>query len=98
MSEIASPSKPQRGLVLMALGIVFGDIGTSPLYALKECVTPPHGVEPQPANVLGVLSLLLWSLTLVVTIKYLMFILRADNRGEGGILALLALIPERATR
>ena len=83
------------GLVLAALGIVFGDIGTSPLYALKECVNGPHGVPPTHENVLGVLSLIVWSLTLVVTVKYLGFVMRADNQGEGGILALLALVPEK---
>ena len=82
-------------LALAALGVVFGDIGTSPLYALKECVNPPHGVAASAANVLGVLSLIFWSLILVVTIKYLTFIMRADNQGEGGILALLALAPDR---
>jgi KUP system potassium uptake protein len=83
------------GLVLAALGIVFGDIGTSPLYALKECVTGEHGVAATHDNVLGVLSLIVWSLTLVVTVKYLGFVMRADNHGEGGILALLALVPEK---
>lgn len=84
-----------KGLVLAALGIVFGDIGTSPLYALKECINGEHGVAPTHENVLGVLSLITWSLTLVVTVKYLAFIMRADNQGEGGILALLALVPDR---
>jgi KUP system potassium uptake protein len=84
------------GLVLAALGIVFGDIGTSPLYALKECIDGPHGVAATHANVLGVLSLIVWSLTLVVTVKYLGFVMRADNGGEGGILALLALVTGRA--
>jgi len=79
-------------LALGALGIVFGDIGTSPLYALHECFLPGHGVEPTEENVLGVLSLVVWSLTLVVSVKYLVFIMRADNKGEGGIFALLALI------
>jgi KUP system potassium uptake protein len=82
-------------LALGALGVVYGDIGTSPLYALKECFTGPHGVEPTPQNVLGVLSLVFWSMTFVVTIKYLTFVMRADNRGEGGILALLALVGRR---
>jgi KUP system potassium uptake protein len=82
-------------LALAALGVVFGDIGTSPLYALRECVHGEHGVAPTPANVLGVLSLIFWALTLVVTVKYLTFIMRADSQGEGGIFALLALIPER---
>ncbi len=83
-------------LSLGALGIVFGDIGTSPLYALKECVHGPHGVAPSAANVLGIVSLIFWSLLAVVTVKYLVFIMRADNHGEGGILALLALAPKSA--
>jgi KUP system potassium uptake protein len=82
-------------LALAALGVVYGDIGTSPLYTLKECMSGEHGVAATPENLLGVLSLIFWSLTLVVTVKYLTFIMRADNRGEGGILALLALIPEK---
>ena len=84
------------GLTLAALGVVYGDIGTSPLYALRECFDSEHGVHPTPGNVLGVLSLLLWSLILIVTVMYLVFVLRADNKGEGGILALMALaFPER---
>jgi KUP system potassium uptake protein len=82
-------------LVLMAAGVVFGDIGTSPLYAIRECVDPEHGVPPTHENLLGILSLVFWSLTMVVTVKYLTFIMKADNRGEGGILALLALAPSR---
>jgi KUP system potassium uptake protein len=85
----ASTSK----LMLMAAGVVFGDIGTSPLYALRECVDRQHGVAPTHENLLGILSLVFWSLTMVVTVKYLTFIMKADNRGEGGILALLALAP-----
>jgi KUP system potassium uptake protein len=80
-------------LMLMAAGVVFGDIGTSPLYALRECVDRDHGVAPTHENLLGILSLVFWSLTMVVTVKYLTFIMKADNRGEGGILALLALVP-----
>src|SRR5277367_313444 len=80
-------------LMLMAAGVVFGDIGTSPLYALRECVDREHGVAPTHENLLGILSLVFWSLTMVVTVKYLTFIMKADNRGEGGILALLALAP-----
>ena len=79
-------------LALGALGVVYGDIGTSPLYALKECFTGPHGVPVTKDNVLGVLSLIFWSLNFVVTLKYLTVVMRADNRGEGGILALLALV------
>ncbi len=85
-----------QALVIGAIGIVFGDIGTSPLYAFQECVGSPHGVAPTRENVLGVLSLIIWSLVMVVTVKYLGFIMRADNRGEGGIFSLLALLPERA--
>jgi KUP system potassium uptake protein len=82
--------------MLAALGVVYGDIGTSPLYALKECFSPAHDVRPTAENVLGVLSLIFWSLTMVVVVKYLTFIMRADNEGEGGILALLALVPRRS--
>lgn len=78
-------------LTLGALGVVFGDIGTSPLYALKECFNPHYGIPMNEANVLGILSLIFWTITLVVTCKYLLFIMRADNNGEGGIMALLAL-------
>jgi KUP system potassium uptake protein len=80
------------GLTLGALGVVYGDIGTSPLYALRECVTGPHGVAPTPENVFGLLSLFFWSLVLIVSAKYLIFLLAADNKGEGGVLALLTLI------
>jgi len=79
-------------LSLGALGVVYGDIGTSPLYALRECFSGHYGLAPNHDNVLGVLSLIFWSLIIVVTIKYLVFILRADNDGEGGILALMALV------
>ncbi len=79
-------------LALGALGVVYGDIGTSPLYAIKECFGGDYGIPPTAENVLGVLSLVFWSLLLVVVIKYLTFIMRADNHGEGGILALLALL------
>jgi KUP system potassium uptake protein len=82
-------------LSLGALGVVYGDIGTSPLYALKECFTGRHGVEPTPQNVLGILSLVFWAMTFVVTFKYLSFVMRADNRGEGGILALQALVSRK---
>lgn len=79
-------------LTLTALGVVYGDIGTSPLYSIKECFSPLYGLTPTRENVFGVLSLVVWALTLVVSVKYITFILRADNRGEGGTLALLALI------
>ena len=83
--------KRLAGLSLAALGIVYGDIGTSPIYAFKECFAAGHGAPVSTANVLGVLSLIIWALILIVTIKYLVYVLRADNKGEGGILALLAL-------
>jgi KUP system potassium uptake protein len=79
-------------LCLASLGIVYGDIGTSPLYAMRECFYGQHAVPPTHANVLGVLSLILWSLVLIISVKYLILILRADNRGEGGILALATLV------
>ena len=72
--------------------MVYGDIGTSPLYALKECITPPFGLLPTPENILGILSLIFWSLTMVVVVKYMSFVMYADNHGEGGIMALLALL------
>ncbi|MHB1222991.1 MAG: potassium transporter Kup [Gemmatimonadaceae bacterium] len=79
-------------LSLTALGVVYGDIGTSPLYAMRESFLPEHGVPPTAANVLGILSLIVWSLLLVISVKYLVIVLRADNRGEGGILALTSLV------
>ena len=82
---------PLRVLALGALGVVFGDIGTSPLYALRSCFTGPTGIAPSHENVLGVLSLIFWALALTVSVKYVTFVLRADNRGEGGILTLLTL-------
>ncbi len=78
-------------LALLALGVVYGDIGTSPLYAIRECFNGPHAVAATYDHVLGVLSLIFWALIIVVSVKYLVFVLRADNRGEGGILALTAL-------
>jgi KUP system potassium uptake protein len=80
------------GLALLALGVVYGDIGTSPLYALREAFNGPHAIALTAGNVLGVLSLIFWSLVLVISIKYLVFVMRADNKGEGGILALMALV------
>ncbi len=77
-------------LSLAALGVVFGDIGTSPLYAIRECFHGEYGIAVSQANVLGVLSLVFWALMLIVTIKYLTFILRADNHGDGGVIALTA--------
>lgn len=84
--------KRLAGLALAALGVVFGDIGTSPLYAIRECFHGEYGIAINEANVFGVLSLLVWSLLLIVSMKYLTFIMKADNDGEGGILALTALL------
>lgn len=87
--------KSQAGLLALslgALGVVYGDIGTSPLYAVRECFHGQHAIALNQANILGVLSLVFWSLTVVISIKYVGFILKADNRGEGGIFALLALL------
>jgi KUP system potassium uptake protein len=81
-------------LSFTALGVVYGDIGTSPLYAIKDAFKSVYGIAPTPANVFGLLSLIVWSLVMVVTVKYVGFILKADNRGEGGVYALLALIIE----
>ncbi|MFL5082709.1 MAG: KUP/HAK/KT family potassium transporter, partial [Microvirga sp.] len=81
-------------LTLGSVGVVYGDIGTSPLYALRECFHVVHGVPPTPENVLGVLSLIFWALTLIISVKYILFVMRADNNGEGGILALLALVAQ----
>jgi KUP system potassium uptake protein len=78
-------------LALAALGVVYGDIGTSPLYAMRECFNEEHGIVVNPQNVMGVLSLIFWALTVIVSFKYVAYVLRADNKGEGGILALMAL-------
>jgi KUP system potassium uptake protein len=83
---------PQRKLVLAALGVVFGDIGTSPLYALRECFAPEHGIAVTSSNVLGLLALILWSMVLIISVKYVGIVLQADNRGEGGVLALSTLL------
>src|SRR5919198_4888518 len=85
------PPKTLIGLALLATGVVFGDIGTSPLYAFRLNFGPEVGLAPTPQNAMGVASLIFWSLTLVISIKYLLLVLRADHDGEGGILVLLAL-------
>lgn len=86
---VESPSL--RVLMLGAIGVVFGDIGTSPLYALKECFSVEHGIPFSPDAVMGIISLLFWAMIIVVSIKYVSFVMRADNDGEGGVLALMAL-------
>jgi KUP system potassium uptake protein len=91
-TNAATSKRDLARLSLGALGIVYGDIGTSPLYSVKECFGPPHGSAVTPANVLGVMSLFVWALTLVIVVKYLSFVMRADNKGEGGTFALLALL------
>lgn len=85
-------------LALAALGVVYGDIGTSPLYALRESFHETHNIAVNSTNIMGVLSLIFWSLIIVITIKYLVFIVRADNDGEGGVLALTALITPMTSR
>ncbi|HEX2609869.1 MAG TPA: KUP/HAK/KT family potassium transporter, partial [Gemmatimonadales bacterium] len=99
MSEPPKPLPRGRvlaGLALAALGVVYGDIGTSPLYALKECFVGDHGIPPTVENVLGILSIIVWSLNFVVSLKYISLVMRADNRGEGGILALMALVRSKS--
>jgi len=91
MSDLKTSKMFQSALTLAALGIVFGDIGTSPLYAVREAFHGPHAMPVTANNIFGVLSLIVWSLILVISIKYLIFVLRADNKGEGGVLALTAL-------
>jgi KUP system potassium uptake protein len=91
-SAEAPARTPAFALMVAALGVVFGDIGTSPLYALRECFTGSHALAVTPLNVLGAVSLVFWLLVLVVCVKYAALVLRADNRGEGGIIALQALV------
>jgi KUP system potassium uptake protein len=100
-SDSHSPPAPRTApsrlwpLTLTALGVVYGDIGTSPLYAMRECFFGSHSVPPTHENVLGVLSLIIYALLLVISVKYVAIVMRADNQGEGGILALTALVPGR---
>ena len=91
MAENSHQQQSRAALTLLAFGVVFGDIGTSPLYAVKETFGPGHGIALTADNVLGGLSTIFWALMIVVSLKYVMLIMRADNRGEGGIMALLAL-------
>ncbi|MDA8410354.1 MAG: potassium transporter Kup [Treponema sp.] len=90
--EIKQSKQHETALAVAALGVVFGDIGTSPLYALRECFAPERGVQATQAAVLGIVSLLVWTLTLIVCVKYVGIVMRADNKGEGGILALVSLV------
>lgn len=87
----------KNGAILAALGVVFGDIGTSPLYALKECFNQDHGLSLTPDNILGVCSLIFWAMTLVIIAKYLMVVLQVDNNGEGGTMSMLALLKKNIT-
>jgi KUP system potassium uptake protein len=96
LAPIPVQSRDKRNLVVAALGIVFGDIGTSPLYTMKECFAGIYPVAPTPGNILGILSLIFWSLILIVTLKYVVLVMRADNKGEGGIIALLSLVEQQA--
>jgi len=86
-----SHKKGLATMMLAAIGVVFGDIGTSPLYALKECFDPQHGIPFSPEALFGVIAMMIWSLILIVTFKYVLFVMRADNKGEGGVLSLMAL-------
>ena len=97
MTKAASPetshnrAKPGAGALLAVLGVVYGDIGTSPLYAFKASLQLFENVPITQTEILGILSLIFWSLVLIVTVKYVTLVMHADNRGEGGILALMAL-------
>ena len=99
----SAPHLPHSGLstgnlpllAMAALGVIYGDIGTSPLYTVKECFSGKHGVVPTPENILGILSMIFWSLLFVVGLKYVVFIMQADNKGEGGIFSLLAMLQSR---
>ncbi|MDQ8020431.1 MAG: potassium transporter Kup [Moraxellaceae bacterium] len=97
MSQAHGESQSLRVLTLAALGVVFGDIGTSPLYAMKEAFAQTHfELEVSPENVLGILSMMVWSLLVIVTFKYVIVVLRADNHGEGGVVALMARVVEQS--
>src|SRR5512147_1417496 len=93
MAKSGAPASQssRAALTLLALGVVFGDIGTSPLYAVKETFSPDHGIPLTVDNILGGVSTIFWALMVVVSLKYVVLIMRADNKGEGGIMALIAL-------
>jgi KUP system potassium uptake protein len=94
-SSSGPKGKRTAPLTLAALGVVYGDIGTSPLYTVRECFSEFTGLQPTPDNILGILSMITWALIIVVTLKYVLVVMRADNRGEGGVLALMALMTRR---
>ncbi len=83
---------PARKVMVTALGVVFGDIGTSPLYAFRECLDPKHGIAASPENIVGLLSLIVWSMVLIISVTYVGIIMKTDNQGEGGVLALSSLL------
>src|SRR6202162_5771396 len=91
MDQNQNSKQSHVALALAALGVVYGDIGTSPLYAVKEVFNPSHGIPLSVENILGGVSAIFWSLMIVVSVKYVVLIMRADNKGEGGIMALVAL-------
>ncbi|MCH5373858.1 MAG: KUP/HAK/KT family potassium transporter, partial [Planctomycetes bacterium] len=91
-SEATPEQQPLPALAVAVLGVVYGDIGTSPIYALRESFSGHNAIAVTPGNILGILSLVFWALILIVSLKYMVFVLRADNRGEGGTFALLALL------
>lgn len=88
--------KKSVSMIVAAIGVVFGDIGTSPLYTFKECFSGEHAVPASPSNVLGILSLIFWSILIVISLKYVVFIMKADNKGEGGIMAMTSLMMQKA--
>src|SRR5690348_6098326 len=91
MADGTHLQQSRAALTLLALGVVYGDIGTSPLYAVKETFNPDHGIPLTSENIIGGVSTIFWILMVVVSLKYVTLVLRADNRGEGGIMALLAM-------
>src|SRR5205085_7367063 len=97
-TSLAVSNPSAASLSLLALGVVYGDIGTSPLYAVKETFNPEHGIALNEANILGGVSTIFWILMIVVSLKYVTLVLRADNRGEGGIMALLAMATSAVKR
>src|SRR6266540_372079 len=91
MTDHSASRQSVAALTLAALGIVYGDIGTSPLYAVKETINPAHGIPLGAETIIGGISGIFWAVMIVVSLKYVVLIMRADNKGEGGVMALLAL-------